>query len=198
MLPVRITEEEVVIYGPQIQEIARHRLQPRQTTGQTVRCKAHQPGDDGEQKYAMLKQRYDELGEVAGRFLEGLIRQRRYGKDEAQKILTLLETYSRQDLLAAIERAVRFGAYSRSAIERILAVAATPKAALDKLAEQESRQLKSLLGDRPVTPRSGKEYGELFRKPSSETPDHETASDDEPPQQDESGSGPANENPEAP
>ena len=33
--------------------------------------------------------------------------------------------------MAAIERAVRYGAYSRSAIERILAVTAVPKTALD-------------------------------------------------------------------
>jgi transposase len=198
MLPVRITEDEVVIYGPQIEEIARHPLLPRQASGQTIRCKQHQPGDDSEKKYEMLKQRYQELGDVAGRFFEGLIRHRRYGKDEAQKILSLLETYSRQDLVGAIERAVRYGAYSRSAIERILAVAATPKATLDKLAEQESQQLKSLLGDQPVQPRSGKEYGELFRNPSSESLDDEAASDHPPPEQDKSGDGSASENPEAP
>jgi hypothetical protein len=96
------------------------------------------------------------------RFLEGLIKHRRYGKDEAHKILTLLETYHRHDLLAAIERAVRYGAYSRSAIERILAIQATPKTALDTLAEKEQQQLKSLLGDDPVRPRSGKEYQQLL------------------------------------
>jgi hypothetical protein len=94
--------------------------------------------------------------------LEGLIKHRRYGKDEAHKILTLLETYHCHDLLAAIERAVRYGAYSRSAIERILAIRATPKTALDTLAEKEQQQLKSLLGDDPVRPRSGKEYQRLL------------------------------------
>ena len=36
-LPVRITEEEIIIYGPQIEEIARHRLLSRQASGETVR-----------------------------------------------------------------------------------------------------------------------------------------------------------------
>jgi transposase len=198
MVPVRVTEDEVVIYGPQIEEIARHPLLPRQLTGKTS-CRAeHQPGDDGEKKYELLKQRYAELGEVASRFFDGLIRRRRYGKDEAQKILALLETYARRDLLAAIERAVRYGAYTRSAIERILAVSATPRPALDKLAEQESQQLKSLLGERPVQPRSSKEYGELFRPEPSEPTHDEATSNTSPPEPHESQPGSASENPGAP
>jgi transposase len=166
--PVRITEEEIIIYGPQIEEIARHRLLSRQTSGETVRCKEHEPADDGEKKYQVLQERYAELGETAGRFFEGLIQRRRYGKDEAQKVLALLETYRREDLVAAIERAVQYGAYSRSAIERILAVTAVPKTALDQMADQEARQLKFLLDAPPVTPRPGQEYDRLFEPQPAE------------------------------
>jgi hypothetical protein len=197
MLPVRITKDEVVIYGPEIEEIARHRLLPREVTGQTSRREEHLPGDDGEKKLETLKQRYDELGATAVRFFEGLIRHRRYGKDEAQKILCLLETYRRRDLVAAIERAVRYGAYSRSAIERILAVTAKPQPPLGKLAQQESQQLKFLLGEHPVPPRSGKEYGGLFRNQPSETSDEGTTDDEPSPKDDESRHGPANDPPES-
>ena len=145
----------------------------RQESGQ-VRClKEHQPSDDAEKKYEVLKQRFDELGEVAARFFAGLIQRRRYGKAEAHQILALLETYHRRDLLTALERAVRYGAYSRSAIERILAVMATPKTALERLADQEQQQLQALFGDGSVQPRSGKEYQELFDERPSETPDDE-------------------------
>ena len=161
-LPVRITEHELFVYGPHIELVARHPLFARQLTGQAHLLQEHEPRDDGEKKYEVLKQRYDELGPVAVRFLAGLIKHRRYGKDEAHKILTLLETYHRHDLLTAIERAVRYGAYSRSAVERILAIQATPKTALDSLAEKEQQQLKSLLGDKPVRPRSGKDYQKLL------------------------------------
>ncbi len=161
-LPVRITEQELIVYGPHIEEIARHPLFARHLSGQAHLEKEHQPRDDSEKKYEVLKQRYQELGPAAERFLEGLIKHRRYGKDEAHKILALLETYHRHDLLTAIERAVRYGAYSRSAIERILAIQATPKTALDTLAEKERQQLKSLLGDEPVRPRSGKDYQKLL------------------------------------
>jgi transposase len=192
MLPVRITAEEIVIYGPHIEEIARHRLLPRSVTGETVTRKEHEPVDDSEKKYEVLAQRYAALGVTAGRFLEGLLGRRRYGKDEAHKILALLETYRREDLLAAIERAVQYGAYSRSAIERILAVQAKPKTALDQMAEQEAQQLKSLLDDKPVLPRSGKEYKQLFKKRTSEASSDET-SEDHP--ADESSPGPAGEDP---
>ena len=161
-LPVRITEQELIVYGPRIEAIARHPLFGRHVTGQAHLEKAHQPRDEGENKYEVLKQRYEELGPVAVRFLAGLVKHRRYGKDEAHKILALLETYHRHDLLAAIERAVRYGAYSRSAIERILAIQATPKTALDTLAEKEQQRLSCLLGDEPVRPRSGKDYQKLL------------------------------------
>jgi transposase len=172
-LPVRITETEVIIYGPQIEEIARHPLFPRHETGHISRCQEHQPSDDSEKKYEILKQRYDELGEVAARFFAGLIRRRRYGKSEAHQILALLETYHRRDLLTALERAVRYGAYSRSAVERILAVTATPKTALDRLAEKEQPPLDALLEGGAVEPRSGKDYHALFDDRPSEAADHE-------------------------
>ncbi len=170
-LPVRITQEELIVYGPHIEEISRHPLFARHLTGQAHLEKEHQPRDDRDKKYEVLKQRYQELGSAAVRFLDGLIKHRRYGKDEAHKILTLLQTYQRHDLLAAIERAVRYGAYSRSAIERILAIRATPKTALDTLAEKEQQQLKSLLGDDPVRPRSGKDYQKLLDEQTGEAGD---------------------------
>lgn len=161
-LPVRITDQELIVYGPQIEEIARHPLFARHLIGQARLHQEHQPRDDSEKKYEVLKNRYEELGPAAVRFFEGVVKHRRYGKDEAHKILALLEIYHRHDLLAAIERAARYGAYSRNAIERILAIRATPKTALDALAEKEQQQLKSLLGDDPVRPRSGKDYQKLL------------------------------------
>ena len=179
-LPVRITETEVIIYGPQIEEIARHPLFGRNQVAEVSQQKAHQPTDDSERKYEILKMRFDELGEIATRFFDGLIKRRRNGKSEAHKILALLETYHRHDLLAAMERALRYGAYSRSAIERILAVAATPKTTLDRLADKEQQQLKNLLDDSSVQPRSGKEYQELFDlEPPEETDDEPTDTPDE-------------------
>jgi hypothetical protein len=185
MLPVRVTEAEVIIYGPHVEEIARHPRWSREVAGQTSRLAEHAQKPDEARQTETLQQRYAELGEGAARFLAGLLRRRRYGKDEAQKILSLLEMYSRRDLLAALERAARYGAYSRSAIERILAVTATPKTSSDKLAEEETRQLRLLLGEEPIRPRTGKEYGDLFRNLPSEPHPDETPTDEPPPPSDE-------------
>jgi hypothetical protein len=188
LLPVRISEEEIIVYGPDIAEIARHRLLPRDVTGQSVTRKEHEPADDGERKYEVLRERYQELGPAAGRFFEGLIQRRRYGKDEAQKVLALLSTYRRADLVAAIERAVQYGAYSRSAIERILAVTARPKTPLEQMMDREAEQWRSCGDAPPVVPRSGKEYDQLFDEGTSEAKSDESSKEDNPGGDDQAGS----------
>ena len=115
VLPVRVTETEVIIYDPQVAEIARHALLPRTVTGQLSTQKEHRPTEDAGQRQAQLEERFLELGPTAVRFLEGLLRTQRYGKDQAQRVLALLGSYTRHDLIAALERAVRYGAYAHAA-----------------------------------------------------------------------------------
>ena len=124
VLPVRVTETEVIIYSPQVEEIARHPLLPHTAIGQRSEQKEHRPTEDARQRQAQLEERFAELGVTAGQFLKGLLQAQRYGKDQAQRVLALLGSYTRQDLIAALERAVRYGAYSHAAVERILAVQA--------------------------------------------------------------------------
>ena len=127
MLPVRITESELLVYSPAIEEIARHRLLDEQSSGGCRQQPEHLPSRDNRQRHAQLQARFEELGPAATRFLDGLVSRRRYGKDEAHKVLALLGTYSREDLTRALERASRYGAFSVRAVERILAVTARPK-----------------------------------------------------------------------
>src|SRR5262249_41853474 len=111
-LRVRISETELIVYSPQVEEIARHRLVPRGTTGQRCEHRAHRPDADPRRQESLLRQRYAELGPLAERFLGGLLAGQRYGREQAVKVLALLGSYARVDGLAALERAVRFGAYS--------------------------------------------------------------------------------------
>ena len=99
---------------------------------------------------------------LAVRVLEGLLAAQRCGWDHAQKVLTLLGIYRREDLLAALERAVRYGAFSAKSIERILAVQARPKTCWDRMAEAESSRLDELLSDDPTPPRPAAEYQNLL------------------------------------
>ncbi len=168
LLPVHLTETEVIIYGPKLEEIARHSLLPRHVTGQRCLLAAHHPQADARQDHAQLQERFAALGPAGLRFFEGLVRQQRYGKSQAHKVLVLLTTYAVKDVRAALERAVRYGAFAAVAVERILAARARPKTSLEKLAEQEQNHLQTLLGDNAVPPRPTAEYRAFF----TEDPDH--------------------------
>jgi len=168
-LPVRVTESELIVYGPKIDEVARHRLWPRGTSGQRSEQKDHRPHADGRQHESQLRERFADLGPIAERFLGGLLREQRQGKNQAIKVLSLLGAYARKDLLAALERAVRFGAHSLSAVERILAAQARPKTAFDALAD-ERRDLPARLSDNPVSQRPTADYRHLVEGPTDHGP----------------------------
>jgi transposase len=176
LLPVRVTETEIIIYSPQVEEIARHALLPRKVTGQRSVHKEHRPGVDAQHRQAQLEERFAELGEAGRRFLEGLLRMQRYGKDQALRVLALLGNYARQDLIAALERAIHYGAYSHAAVERILSVQARPKSVWETMAEEERRHLPPWLDANPVSPRPTSDYQPLYEQ---ELPDH--AQTDPPP-----------------
>jgi transposase len=186
VVPVRILEDELIVYSIGLEEIARHRLAP--TTQQGVRqiIKSHHPTGDPEQRIVLLRQRFDELGPIAVQFLDGLLAKQTYGKLQAQQLLALVAHYQRDDVLQALERAVRFGAFSLAAMRRILAAQARPKRLLDELADLHQDALDPSLRQEPIGPRPTSDYQHLL---SPEEAD-ETPSDEEPPAPEEP-SGPA-------
>jgi hypothetical protein len=95
----------------------------------------------------------EHLNEVTAWWLEnvGLLQSQRNGWQQAEKVLALLATYRPSDFQAALERAVRYGAFSLGAVQRILAVQAQPKSCLEPLAEQATEQLPDALRT-PATP----------------------------------------------
>jgi len=98
------------------------------------------------------------------------------GKDQAQRVLALLETYRKQDLSCAMERAARFGAFSLRSVERILAAQAQPKTPLESLGDQQQQHLREIIEDRPVPPRPTADYEQLHLDPQ------EPLDDDQPPE----------------
>jgi transposase len=170
LLPVRITPTEIIIYGPDITEMARHSLLPATPMGQKRTIKNHRPGPDPRRKQELLRQRFEELGDPSALFFDQLIRTQRYGKDEAQRILALLVTYRQEDLRAALERANLFRAFSLSAVERILAATAEPRPALDSVDEQARQHLDELLRQDPLPPRSTADYQPLLDSPDDRPP----------------------------
>jgi len=176
VLVVRIADQEVTIYGPQLEPLARHVRFPPTERHRESRQPAHSPPRDVQQRREALRERFGQLGAVAVRFLEGLLAAQRCGWDQAQKVLALLGTYRRDDLVAALERAVRYGAFSAKAVERILAVQARPKTCWDRMAEETSH-LSELLSDDPTPPRPATEYQHLLFEQSSHHDDSEEEDD---------------------
>jgi transposase len=171
MLPVRVTEEQLIVYDPaSLEVIACHALVPRPSKGERRIDAAHRPARDSKEQEEVLRERFCELGEPALRFLDGLLRAHRNGKSQARKVLSLLSLYHRDDVLAAFERAARYHAFSCHSLERILAVQARPRPPLECLNDQ---YRPSLPDDKPVEPRPTSDYQELLGEP-----DH----DDRPPE----------------
>jgi len=175
LLPVRITENELIIYGPDVKEIARHELYPSGTSREKRSLPAHAPGRDHLHKRELLQQRFAEFGPGGIRFFEELLRARRNGKDEATRVLGLLTMYHREDLSSALERAVRYRAFSWSAVERILAAQAKPRSAREALAIEAREQLQEMLRQVPLVPRSTAEYQTLLE----ETAKHDEGDEDQ-------------------
>jgi hypothetical protein len=164
LLPVRITEKELIVYGPDVKETARHELCPSGTTGEKRSRPEHAPGRDHRHKYELLKQRFAEFGPEGVVFLDELIRVRRCGKDEAARVLGLLATYRREDLVRALERAARYRAFSWSAVERILAAQARPRTGWESLADEAREQLGEMLRQSSLDARPTAEYQPLLEE----------------------------------
>lgn len=180
LLPVRVTEVELFVYDHRIQELARHPLL-KGPTGQRREDPAHRPPRDHREQTALLRQRFAELGEVASCFLEGLLLQR-YGKHQARRVLLLLHTYRREDLLAAMERAVRYHAYTLSSLERILSLQAVPKPSWQSLGESQQETLQKLTETEPIEPRSSAEYQYLLPEENdSDAEEHPKPAEPDPP-----------------
>lgn len=174
VLPVRISEDEVVIYSTSLEEIARHRLLPHTQSSVRQTIKSHHPADDPGQRTLLLRQRFSELGPMAVQFLDGLLAKQIQGKLQAQQLLALVAHYQRDDVLAALTRAVRFGAFSLAAMRRILTAQARPKPLLVQLAELHQDALDPSLREEPIGPRPTSDYQHLLSpEATDETPSEE-------------------------
>lgn len=157
MLAVRVGECELVVYDGQFREIARHALWPRDQKGQRRTESTHRPSE-ARPAQEDLRQRFVALGEIALRFHDGLQRHQAQARNHARKTLALLGLYRQADVLAAMERAVRYSAFAWQALERILAVTAKPKPTQETLAAD----YQPPPCEDPIGPRSTAEYQHLL------------------------------------
>jgi len=165
-VPFRVTEDTLTIYDRSFVAVVCHQLMPHSVTGGRSPCADHEPPRDSELRRRQLAERFAEFGAVGTQFLEGLLQRTRYGKNQAERILSLVASYPQRDVTAALGRAVRYGAFSLAAIGRILAVQSRPKSPLDVLADEHRTYLDSILEREPTPPRPTSDYQALLGQES--------------------------------
>lgn len=162
ILPVRITENELWVYKPDLTCIARHALLPRGAQQYSI-LEGHRPryadrGPDLDQ----LRRAFKELGDPGAAFLSALEkREPRSASYHARKILALREGYDTQDLLGAFSHALEYGAVEHTAVERILIARADRRRLDEYVAASSAKKLSGLLAQSCTEPRDLAEYDAL-------------------------------------
>jgi transposase len=162
LLPVRIAEDELQIYNTTLDCIATHVLLRGKNEKRTD--PSHSPPKDNEEHINNLRERYLQWGQAGSDYLDGLLLKCRYGKREAQRVLTLLHGYPKTDALAGMERGIQYHAYGYQSLERILAHIGTPKAAWEILSQREQETIQKLTESTRVEVRRSEEYQQQLEK----------------------------------
>lgn len=162
ILSIKATEQEILVYTPELQLVARHERQPA-GYGRTVENPGHFKTKKIRYGLEPVREAFMELGEMAEEFLKGLIqRNPRNCGFHARHILRMKESYQSDDINLALEHAMRYQAFEGRAIERILRAKATPRT-LESVRNERARQ--ELQRSLPkITQRPLEEYSELFKQ----------------------------------
>lgn len=162
LFPMRITEDQVLIYNRHVKLIATHRLLDCSQAGKDQVDPSHRPPRNQKIQLDRLQQRFAEFGDSGTQFLEGLLGKQRYGKHQAQRVLVLFQSYTRQSVLRALDRAIRFHAYSHSSLERILSTLGTPRPPWQSTTEEQEKFFEELDDAASIGPRPSSDYQHLL------------------------------------
>ncbi len=164
-LPIRITQDEIFIYGADLKLLARYALAPKGSHLDIDplglhRKSARQPAADLDQ----LQRAFADIGGVGAEFFSALkVHQGRQCGHQARKILLLRDRYSTEDLTDSLVHAHEFGAFEFRAVERILEARAKPR----RLEEYTAQSVLDRFG-KATGPRDLGEYERLFAAPPDE------------------------------
>jgi hypothetical protein len=177
IMTVKATENEIIVYSPDIEKIAVHERRPDS---------AHETRELPEHRAYAKKVRYGlesvretflALGEASEEFLAGLERSFvRNSGYHARRILLLKETYNGNDIHKALVHAMRYHAYDCLAVERILKARFSPRTLEQCLHQKSAKQLREALPR--IEQRSLSEYGVLFSAEESSAPTSQEEHDD--------------------
>ena len=171
ILPVRVTQRELLVYSASLRCVARHELASRSAgvdvDPQGIRPPWNRRGADREQ----LRATFDGMGEDAAAFFAGLtVAAPRLAGYQARQILLLRERYTTTDLCDALRHARSFGAFEHQAIARILAARVAPRTLAEYVAEATARRFDEGFGAGETHARDLDEYDRLPVAPSPPKP----------------------------
>lgn len=160
IMTVKVTEEEIVVYSPDIRQVALHERRPDSAheTRELPEHRAHAK----KVRYGLepVRETFVSLGDATEDFLVGL--QKNFPRNSgyhARRILLLKDTYSADDIHRALVHAMRYHAYDCLAVERILKARFRPRTLEQCLHHQSAQQLRGALPR--IEQRSLSEYGVL-------------------------------------
>jgi hypothetical protein len=160
LVPLRITQTEIFIYGPDLSCIARHELLPKGRGADSI-ISAHRPPrlDGPGAAVDFIREHFLALGEYAGDFLAGLVETHpRYAAYHARRILELRERFAANDVAAAVAHALDFRAFSHRSVARIVEVRARPRTLDEYVAAETESKLRGLLFSDLAGPRDLRAY----------------------------------------
>jgi transposase len=163
ILPVRVTQQELFVYAPDLRCVARHELAPRGSGLRLDPAGLHPPPQrKSSVDLDQLRIAFAQMGERSADFfrLMSTAPPRVWGY-QARQILLLRERFLTSDLDAALAHAATFGAFDHHAVERIVTARAKPRRLDEYVAEQTVRRIALALGDKGTAPRDLTEYDRL-------------------------------------
>lgn len=181
LLPVRITQSKLFVYGPGLACVAHHALLPRGRGADSVLEPHRSPRLDSPGALLdVIREHFLALGEMAGVFLRGLVETHpRSAAYHARRILELRERYAAPDVAAAMTHALAFHAFSANAVARIVEVCARPRTLDEYVAAETESKLRGLLQTERFTLRDLRSY-DVAPPPAEQPPAEESASKESP------------------
>jgi transposase len=177
-LPVRITQRELFVYAADLRCVARHELAPRGAGASLDPAGLHPPARrKSPLDLDQIHVAFCNMGEHAARFFRMMsLGAPRGWSTQARQILLFRERYPTADIDLALGHAARYGALDCAAVERILAVRATPRTLDEYVAEQTVQRIEQTLGHARTEPRDLTEYDRLPLTSALHTPNEENKS----------------------
>lgn len=164
--------ERIEVFDHGIHRLAEHERMP---DGAGLR--RGEPSKRQRYDLTLLTERLAAWGEVAETFAARLRERKRYAGPELTHILGLQLTWSADNVVAALEHAMRYDAYDARAVERILEARFKPRSLKEQMADTTRAQIRAALRAHPVKQRALSEYaalrdGDGGRAPPSTPRDH--------------------------